>query len=205
MNNDMPRWRGSAPASVLTSTARQLPVVRVGDPRLRAVEHVDAIGTRGGGAHRLQVGAAVGFGQRQPAAQLGRPPSRGRKSGTLLVGAVAANELRHHQVRVDHAGERHPRAGDGLDDPHVGRRRQPEPAVLRRDGGARTARTRASARPCSRGTRSACSSSITCGHDVVRPTSAPSVSSSESTALHRVVATVIPPGASVDARRVGAE
>ena len=60
--------------------------------------------------------------------------SRGQEVRALVVGAVAADELRHHEVRVDHAGERHPRPRDRLDDAHVGRRREPQPAVLLGDG-----------------------------------------------------------------------
>ena len=113
-------------------------LVRVGDPHLRAAQHVDAVGARRGGADRLQVGAAVGLGEREPAAQLGGRELR-EEVRALLVGAVAADELRHHQVRVDDAGERHPRARDGLDDAHVRARAEAEPAVLLGDGGGEEA------------------------------------------------------------------
>ncbi len=48
-----------------------VPLVRVRDPHLRPAEHVDPVGPRRRRAHRLEIGAAVGFGQREPAAQLG--------------------------------------------------------------------------------------------------------------------------------------
>ena len=133
MNSDMPRCRGSAPTSVFASTARQLPYARVRDPHLRAVA---------ARSHRRPAVAVVRMAWRSvpqsgsvsaspPRSSAGREPRQELRP--LLVGAVAADELGHHQVRVDHPGERHPRPRDRLDDPHVRRRREPEAAVLLRD------------------------------------------------------------------------
>jgi len=110
-------------------------VAGVGDPHLRAVQHVDAVATGGRRADGLEIGAAVGLGEGQTAAQLGGNEA-GQEVGALLVGAVPAHELGDHQVRVDHPGERHPDPGDGLDDARVRGGRESESAVLLRDGGA---------------------------------------------------------------------
>ena len=77
-------------------------------------------------ADRLQVGAAIRLGQRQPAAQLAGRESR-QELALLRLGAVALDDRRHDQVRVEDAGERHPDARDALDDLGVGRAGSPSP------------------------------------------------------------------------------
>ena len=107
----------------------------VRDPGLRAVDDVGVAVAACRRADRLQVAAARRLGEREPAAQLSRRELR-EEVVALRVGAERADEVRHHQVRVQDAGERHPHRGDLRDDLGVGRRREAEPAVLGRDRGA---------------------------------------------------------------------
>jgi hypothetical protein len=104
----------------------------VGDPGLRAVDDEMVAFTARAGADRLQVGAGVRLGQRETAAQLaGGEPRKIRR--LELRTAVALDEQRHHQVRVEDAGERHPCFGDPRDDPRIQLRREAEAAVLGAD------------------------------------------------------------------------
>ena len=113
--------------------ARTLDAVR--DPCLGAVDHVAVAAFHRAGADRLQIGAAIGFCKRQPTAHLAAGEF-GQEVFFLVLGAEALNRRGHDQVRIENPGERHPDLGDHRDDPRIGRRRQPETAEFRRDGGA---------------------------------------------------------------------
>ena len=110
----------------------------VGDPGLGAVDDVVVAVAPRRHADRLQVGAGVGLGQRQAAAdlaagELGQPLRLLRRRAELL------DRQRQHQVRVEDAGDRHPHARDLHDDLGVGPGRQAEAAVLGADRGAEQA------------------------------------------------------------------
>ena len=135
----MPLWRGCGLRVGLDEQREHLAVDAVGDPGLGAVDEVGVVArAHGAGADRLQVGAAVGLGQRQPAAQLAGGEAR-QPGALLLLGADALDAGRHDQVRVEDAGQRHPHLRHPLHDARVGGGRQPEPAVGRADGGAEQA------------------------------------------------------------------
>ncbi len=104
----------------------------VRDPGLGAVDHIMIARAPCGGADRLQVGAAIGLGERQAAAQLARREPR-QEFLLLRLGAEALHRRRHDQMRIEDAGERHPHPRDALDDPGVEHRGKPEPAVRRRN------------------------------------------------------------------------
>jgi hypothetical protein len=110
----------------------------VGDPGLGAVDQVVLALAHGARPDRLQVGAGVGLGQRQPAPELA-----GRKAGQegllLGAGAEALDDLGHDQMGVEVAGQRDPDLGDHGDDPGIGQRRQAEPAMFGRNGRAEQA------------------------------------------------------------------
>ena len=110
----------------------------VGDPGLGAVDDVVVALTPRGHADRLQVGAGIGLGQRQPAADLTRG-ELGQPLALLRLGAELLDRERQHQVRVEDAGDRHPHRGDLHHDLGVGGGRQSQPAILGRDGGAEQA------------------------------------------------------------------
>ena len=108
----------------------------VGDPGLGAVDDVGVVALAlGRGADRLQVRAAVGFREREPAPQL-TAREAGQVGIPLLVGAEALDGGGHDEVRVDEAAHRHPGVGEPLDDLGVGGDRQAEAAVILGDGGA---------------------------------------------------------------------
>ena len=104
----------------------------VGDPALGAVDDVVVAIAHGTRTDRLQVGAAVGLGEREAAAQLARGKAR-QEAALLGFGAEALHGGRHHQVRAEDAGERHPDLGHARDHAGVGQRRHAEAAVFGRD------------------------------------------------------------------------
>ena len=110
----------------------------VGDPGLGAVDDIGVALALGAGAHGLEIGAAVRLGQGDAAAQLAGREFR-QEARLLLLGAEALDRRRHDQVRIDNAGDRHPPRRNPLDDRRIGHRRQAEPAIFRRDGGAEQA------------------------------------------------------------------
>ena len=107
----------------------------VADPGLGAVDPVAVAVAAGGGPDRLQVGAAVGLGERDPAAQLPGGETR-KEAGLLGFAAEALHRRGHDEVRVENPGYRHPHRGHPLDDLRVGGGGQAEAAVLLADGGA---------------------------------------------------------------------
>ena len=108
----------------------------VGDPGLGAVDDVGVVALAlGRGSNRLQVGAAVGLGEREPATQLAAGEA-GQVGGALLVGAEALDGGGHDEVGVDEPAHRHPGVGETLDDLGVGRDWQAEAAMVFGDGGA---------------------------------------------------------------------
>ena len=144
--------RGDASRSVFTSRARQLPwppfVIQVFVPLTMYVSPSRRAVVRIACRSVPHVGSVSASPPRSsPDASFGRNSSR------CDVRAERADEVRHHQVRVEDAGERHPDGGDLRDDLGVGRRREAEPAVLGRGSWPRRGRTRASARPSRWGTR----------------------------------------------------
>ena len=144
-NSDMPRWRGSAVGVGLDQQRKAGAADAVGDPGLGAVDHVALALAHGAGPDRLQVGAAVGLGQRQPAAQLAGRKAR-QEPSLLRLSAEALDQLRHDQVGVEIAGQRDPDLGDPGDD--RGRRSAPT-AQARRARGAIVAPNRPNACICS--------------------------------------------------------
>jgi len=82
------------------------------------------------GADRREVGAGVGLGEPERAAQLARRHAR-QEARLLLRAAELLHQDRHHQVRVEDPGERHPHRGDLHHDLGVGGGRKPEAAPLR--------------------------------------------------------------------------
>src|SRR5207245_1399411 len=108
---------------------------RVGDEHLGAVHHVVVALAARGGADALRVAAGVGLGQAER-----RPVLAARHGGQvallLLRGAVRAEHVGEHEVRVEDARETHPAAAELLDDHRVGGVVEAEAAVLERDGGA---------------------------------------------------------------------
>jgi hypothetical protein len=81
-------------------------------------------------ADGAEVGARVGLGEREAAAQLARRHAR-QEARLLLLGAELLHQHRHHQVRVEDAGERHPDGGDLHHDLRVGGSRESEAAPFR--------------------------------------------------------------------------
>ena len=79
----------------------------VADPCFGAVDHVVVAVFHGEGAHRLQIGAAVGLGERESAARLAAREAR-QKTPLLLRRARALHRRRHDQVRIDDSRDRHP-------------------------------------------------------------------------------------------------
>ena len=126
----MPRCGGSAPGSVLTSSAmtpaRSPLACQRFSPRhdpLVAVAH----GVR---ADRLHVGAGVRLGHGEGGSQLaGR--EAGEEARALLVRAGAQQHRGHDEVRVEDARDAHPAARDLLDREAVGVQRVAEAAVAR--------------------------------------------------------------------------
>ena len=76
MNRLMPRWRGWACGSVLTSRATQLPSIPLEIQVFVAVDHVVVAVAPRGGADGLQVGAGIRLGQREAAAHLAAGEAR---------------------------------------------------------------------------------------------------------------------------------
>ena len=81
------------------------------------------------------VGAAVGLGQRQPAADLTGGEFR-QVEILLRLGALPGDTGRHDQMAVDDAAYGHPDPSNPLDDLGVGRRRKAKATVdeLKRQG-----------------------------------------------------------------------
>ena len=135
----MPLWRGCGVGIGLHQQREHLAVDAVGDPGLGAVDEVGVVArAHRARADRLQVGAAVGLGEGEAAAQLAGREAR-QEAALLLLGADALHARRHDQVRVEDAGQRHPDLRHLLTDAGVGRGREPEPAVGGADGGAEQA------------------------------------------------------------------
>ena len=107
-------------------------------PGFGAVDPVAVAVAAGAGPDRLQVGAAVGLGQCDPAAQLSGGKTR-QVVRLLCFAAEALHRGGHDEVRVEYPGHRHPDRGHALDDLRVGGSRQAESAVLLTDGGAEKA------------------------------------------------------------------
>ena len=107
----------------------------VGQPHLLPVEHVAVAVADGPGLDRRDVGAGLGLGHGERAAHLagGHPRQQAR---LLLGGAVLGDQVRHDEVGVDDAGDRHPASGQLLHHQRVGEQRFAEPAVLLVDGEA---------------------------------------------------------------------
>ena len=89
-----------------------LAVDAVGDPGLGAVDDVAvAVVAARDRADRLQIGAAIGLGQREAAAQLA-----GREARQVMPASAlrcrSAHRRRHDQVRIEDAGHRHPHPRD---------------------------------------------------------------------------------------------
>ena len=110
----------------------------VADPGLGAVHPIAVAVAAGGGPDRLQVGAAVGLGERDAAAQLAGSETR-QVARLLRIAAEALHRGGHDEVRVEDAGHRHPHRRHPLDDLCVGGDGQAESAVLLADGGAEEA------------------------------------------------------------------
>ena len=120
----------------LGEQGKAMAVERVGNPGLCAVKDVIAacILARHG-ADRLQIGARIGLGQGQPAANLASSEF-GQPLGLLLRRAEPLNRRRHDQVRVKNAGDRHPVARNAHHDLGIGGRRQAQSAIFLPDGRA---------------------------------------------------------------------
>ncbi len=110
----------------------------VGDPGLGAVDDVVVAVAARRHADALQVGAGVGLGEREPAADLAARKAR-QPALLLLLGAEFLDRERQHQVRVEDAGDRHPDRRDAHDDLGVDRGGQAEAAVFDADGRAEQA------------------------------------------------------------------
>ena len=105
----------------------------VGDPGLGAVDDVLVTVPLGGGAYRLQVRAAAGFGQRHGGPQLtgGHP----RQVPVLLfLCPVVLDELGDHGVTAHGPGQAHPAARELLGYEHVARSAHLGVAPRRRNG-----------------------------------------------------------------------
>jgi hypothetical protein len=76
----------------------------VADPGLGAVDDVMVALLHRAHADGGEVGARVGLGEREAAAQLARRHAR-QEARLLLLGAELLHQHRHHQVRVEDAGE----------------------------------------------------------------------------------------------------
>ena len=142
----MPRVPGLGAEVGLHEQGEAVAVAAVGDPRLRAVDDVGVAVAAGGRADGLEVGAAVGLGERQPAAQLARRRAPGGRSRAASSVPNRADEVRHHQVRVEDAGERHPHLGDAW---RRSRRRPPPTGRARRTRVGIVAPKRPNSRICS--------------------------------------------------------
>ena len=114
------------------------PVNAVRYPGLGAVDEVVVALAFGDGADGLQIGAAIGLGQGQAAAQFARGEAR-QERALLRLGAETPDRSCHDEVRVEDAGQGHPHPRDALDDHGIDRGRKPEPAVVLGDGGAEEA------------------------------------------------------------------
>ena len=112
-----------------------VPVDAVADPRLGAVHHVAAVAQLRPGADGLQVGPAVGLGQRDRAAQLTARAAR-KVAPLLRLGAEALDGGGHDEMRVEDARHRHPHRRHALHDPRVDRRGEAQAAVFLADGRA---------------------------------------------------------------------
>src|SRR5690606_8461598 len=86
----------------------------------------------GRGADRLKIRSAIRLGERKAAAQLTSRETR-QELLALLRRAHLSNDIRHDEVRVDDAAERHPHARNPFNDLGVRRRAEAEAAVLSRD------------------------------------------------------------------------
>ena len=129
----MPRWRGSAARVGLDQQREALALDAVRDPGLGAVDDV-VRRRRGPRAVRIACRSVPQSGSVSARPPRSSPRGEARQEAALLLlGAEALHGGRHDQVRVEDAGQRHPDGGDRVDDPGVGRRRQAEPAVFRRD------------------------------------------------------------------------
>ena len=113
-------------------------VLAVGGPHLGAVDDVLAVVAHRARPDRLHVGAAAGLAHRVATVVLaGRQPRQ--EPLLLLVGAEVLDEVRDQEVGVDHPGDRHPAAGDLLEDARVGLHVQTRAAPLLVDGEAEEA------------------------------------------------------------------
>ncbi len=100
----------------------------VGDPGLGTVDQVAAVDRCGDRADRLQVRAAVGFGERHRRPQLTGGHAR-QVALLLLVGAEPQQQFRHHRVTTEGSRQRHPAAADLLGDLGIAARRHGRFAV----------------------------------------------------------------------------
>src|SRR5262245_13165968 len=91
----------------------------VRDPGLGAVDDVAVAALKRARADCREIGATVGFGKGEAAAELARTHLR-QPAAPLLVGAELLEKDRKHEVRVEDAGERHPGCRDSADDFRVG-------------------------------------------------------------------------------------
>src|ERR1035441_4667207 len=110
-----------------------LRVPGVGDPHLAAVDHVVVTVATGRRAHRLEVGAAAGLGERHRAPDL---PGRHLREQplTLLLGAELSDELGDDAVPAHRSGQAHPAARELGGDVDVAPGGDRSPAVFLRDG-----------------------------------------------------------------------
>ena len=154
MNSDMPLVARLGVRIGLDQQGEAVALDAVGDPGLGAVD------ARSG---RRRARRAVRIACRsvpQSGSVSARPPrsspeaKRGRKARFCSSVPKRSHRGRHHQVRVEDAGQRHPDlATSRVDDAGVGRASAGRGRHIRARSSRRTGRTRASARPSRAGRR----------------------------------------------------
>lgn len=105
------------------------PIYAVADSGLGAVDHVMVAIASGIGTDCLQVSAAIGLGQCQPAAQFPRGKPR-QEPALLRLGSMPWHDRRHNQVGVEGSCQRHPYPRDAFDNSYVRCTSQPKPTVF---------------------------------------------------------------------------
>ena len=132
----MPLWRGCGVWIGLHEQREAIAVIAVGDPGLRAVDDIIVAVALGRRADRLQVGAAIWLGQGNAAAQVLPWQTAEDSAPSASSVPLRCTALAMMTCELTMPADRHPDGRNALDDLGVGRRRQAEPAVFRRDQAA---------------------------------------------------------------------
>ena len=115
----MPRWRGSASGISFDQDSQHIPLDRIGDPGLGAIDHIVVAVLDRTGANTLQVRPASGSVSAMPPRNFAR-----RKLWQVLalhfLGGETLNRRRHDQMRIENARYRHPNRRHALYDFGVG-------------------------------------------------------------------------------------